>query len=380
MRRVLGIVVRASIAVVLALVVAAGGWAAWGTYWNPTVAVRPPLRSHRPGDGLHASLTFGGDFGPVPPGDRWIRRRGRLWPYGPTARMFQQADLAFANLETPITESRDRFPLPKAWIYKIDPSWTTEFQWLGLDVLSIANNHVSDYRDRGVVDTVRTLRRAAILPLGAGVNEPEARRGAIVDVGGLRIGFVGYLEDRTNYGLYYRSYAIGGTTGCARLVASDVTEDVRRLRRLSDFVVASVHWGDNYTPTSDHQRSSARLLADAGVDLIVGHHPHDVQEAAWIGHTLVLYSIGNWAWGALGSKNLRVGLVARVRIARGEITGPARLETVDLVPLATQNRLIHYRARPLRQDERAWLIPFLQATRAAGTEVREGATLRLPLP
>jgi poly-gamma-glutamate synthesis protein (capsule biosynthesis protein) len=142
----------------------------------------------------------------------------------------------------------------------------------------------------------------------------------------------------------------------------------------------SVHWGENYEPVADQQRRDARVLADAGVDVVIGHHPHDVQHVQWIGRTLVLYSLGNYAWGAIGNEKLRVGLVARLTIdpRRGQVR--ARLREAELLPILTQNRIVKYQPRRVRWREMQWLDPMIAASRAAGVPLEvDGTRIRIPL-
>ena len=361
---------------VLALVV----WASFWTAYNPHVRVPAPRVVHRPLHGETIEVVAGGDFAPADAALRPIRRHGYHYPYQATASLFQRADIAFANLEAPVTAATEPFPLPKIWLYRVDPHATSAFRWLGLDLVSSANNHVVDYRDRGVLDTVRHLRAAGIEPLGAGRSEAEARAGVVVDVGGTRIGWLGYLEDAFEYNLYLRTFAVGGRVGCARLEPSDVREDVRRMRRHADLVIVSVHWGDNYLAVTDQQRRDARMLADAGVDIVIGHHSHDAQHVQKIGRTLVLYSLGNYAWGAIGNEALRVGLLARLTIAPRRGERAAHLVAAELVPIVTQNRIVNYQPRPVRPREMKWLDPMIAESRAAGVPLEvAGTRIRIPV-
>jgi len=374
-RRILQVV-----ATLAALILGGVAWAAFWTLYNPHVDVPAPRVLRRPRAGEAVTVVAAGDFAPSDAALPRIREHGYHYPYGKTAPIFQRADVAFANLEAAITESTDPFPLPKKYLYRVDPVATEAFRWLGLDVVSAANNHIADYRDRGVLDTVRHLRAAGIEPLGAGRNEAEARRGVVVDVGGTRIGWLAYLEDATEYNLYFRTYAVGGRIGCARLDPEDLREDVRRMRRHADLVFVSVHWGNNYRPVVDQQKRDARMLADAGVDVVIGHHSHDVQHVQWIGRTLVLYSVGNYAWGAIGNAKLRVGLIARLTIEPRRGDARPRLAAAELLPIVTQNRIVQYQPRRVRRREMQWLEPMIAASRAAGVALDvDGTTLRIPL-
>ncbi|MCC7539293.1 MAG: CapA family protein [Deltaproteobacteria bacterium] len=371
-----------SVLVVLGTVLAAIGVGALvKTLWNPSVSLLPPRVERRVPTGSVVTVVLGGDFAPTDAAMPIIRRRGYRYPYLATASIFREADVAFANLESPVTESTDAFWPWKDYIYRVEPEAIEAWQWLGLDVVSLANNHIIDYRARGVHDTLEHLRGARLAQIGAGRDEAEARRPVIFDVGGTKIGLLAYLEHRAAFDLYLDTFAVGGDAGCAQLNRADVEEDVRRLRPLVDVLVVSVHWGDNYAPLNGTQEHYGRVLAELGVDVVAGHHPHIAHPVEWIGRTLVLYSLGNYAWGTPGSNDLKFGLIARlaIRPRRGGRRGA--IEAVDLLPIATQNREIHFQPRPLRHDEMTWLDPLIADSRARGTELtRVGNQLRVELP
>jgi poly-gamma-glutamate synthesis protein (capsule biosynthesis protein) len=366
------------------LVALGAGWALFETYYNPHVPLRDPLVITRPAPaGRDVTIVLGGDFAPTDAAMPKITALGYRYPYQATAPILQQADVAFANLEAPVTDATRTLTVWKKYIYKVAPAATPAWQWLGLDVVSIANNHVGDYRARGVRDTIANLDAAGIAHVGAGASESDARRPVIVDVGGTRIGFLGYLEDRAQYRLYERSFAVGDRVGCAKANRADLAEDVRRLRPLVDVLVVSIHWGDNYQPVTSEQRELARYLASLGVDVVAGHHPHDVQPVEIIGHTVVVYSLGNYAWGAPGHAELRIGFLARVHVTPRAGDVPGHVASVELVPIVTQNAIVDFQPRTLRPDESEWLDPFLRGTRAWGLDATvdgETGTIDIPLP
>jgi len=309
-----------------------------------------------------------------------VRARGFRYPYEATADLVRAADVAFANLEAPVTERSERFPLYKDYVYKVPSAATEAWQWLGLDVVSLANNHIGDYRDAGLLDTVRSLDRAGIEHVGAGANETAARQPVVFDLGGTRVGFLAYLEHRAAFNLYLRLFAVGDRPGCAQLNRADVVEDVRRLRPRCDVLIVSVHWGENYAPVTRTQEEYGRFLLSLGVDVVAGHHPHDVQPVEVRDGRALLYSLGNYAWGAPGHAQLRVGLLARLHITPRAGPTPARLAGLELIPIATQNQIVKFQPRPLEPGERGWLDPFLAQSRARGTNLGwEGASVRVQL-
>lgn len=354
------------VAIGFALVLGAvGALVLFDIVWNPTVPLAAPRVVRRARSGPDVTVVLGGDFAPTSRSMWFVRKYGYHYPYEPTAEILRGADVSFANLESPVTRSSAQFWPFKDWLYKVSPDAIAAWQWLGLDVVNLANNHVIDYRERGLLDTLDTLAAGGIEEVGAGRTESEARRPLVVDVGGTRVGFLAYLEDRIDFRSYLRTFAVGDSPGCAKLTGADVEEDVRRLRPLVDVLVVSIHWGGNYGDVSEEQVQWAQLLAGLGVDVVAGHGSHVAQRVERIGSTVVLHSLGNYAWGARGLPETRLGMLARVHIAPRAGTAHAHITNVDLIPLATQNREVFYRPHPLPASALDGLVPDDPFWRAA---------------
>ena len=139
----------------------------------------------------------------------------------------------------------------------------------------------------------------------------------------------------------------------------------------------------NYAPVTTAQEEDARWLASLGVDVVAGHHAHDVQPIELRGRTVIFYSLGNYAWGAPGHDVLRAGLLARLRIVPRDGARPPRVVAVDVIPIVTQNRIVHFQPRPLLADEMWWLDGVVAESRRRGADLQlseDGATLELRLP
>jgi poly-gamma-glutamate synthesis protein (capsule biosynthesis protein) len=325
---------------------------------EPRVFSRTPV-------GNDVTVIMGGDFAPTDAAMPTIRKNGYGYPYARTADLMREADVAFANLEAPVTASTEPFLLWRKYIYRVEPVATETWKGFGLDLVSLANNHVVDYREVGLLDTIEHLEAASIAQVGAGEDESAARRPVIFDVGGTRVGFLAYLWDQLRFNYYLDIYAIGDQVGCAQLNRSDVEEDVRRLRPLVDILVVSLHWGENYEPITPVQEELGRWMVDElDVDVIVGHGAHDIQGVEVRDGAVIFYSLGNYAWGTPGHAYFRIGFLARLRIAPRDGARPARLAGVEMIPIATQNRIVKFQPRPITVRELGWLDPFLAATRA----------------
>jgi poly-gamma-glutamate synthesis protein (capsule biosynthesis protein) len=358
-----------------------GLFALFGTYYNPPVELSPPRIVNRPLSGKEITILMAGDTTPQHKAMPYIKKNGWTFPYSATQDTFQKADVSFFNLEAPVTRKLEKFFPYKFHHHRVEPEAVPAWQWLGLDIASVANNHVKDHRDRGLLDTLHNLENGGIVPLGAGVDEPSARRPVIFDVGGTRIGFLAYLEDWSYYNLYHRIFALNDSPGCARFIEDDVARDVNRLKPLVDVLIVSVHWGRNYAPVTEQQKENARFLASLDVDIVVGHHSHDVQPVQWIDNTLVLYSLGNYAHGAYGRRMLNIGLLAKLHITPKTEKMAGQINTVSLLPILIQNRIVRFKPRRIKSSEHKYLTKFLKESRELGTElIVQKNTIRVVLP
>lgn len=216
----------------------------------------------------------------------------------PLSRRLRAADLSVANLES--TLSLDGAPTQGGDSFGSTPALLRPLRRAGIDVLSLANNHLGDYGTRALVRTVEVLADSPIAPVGAGRDLAAASRPAYVERGGVRFAFVAFnaigetpRATRTEPGAL--SVRMPPRTG--PLVPADlahVAAVVRRAAQRADVVVVLPHWGTQYTHEPEEiQRTVARRLVRAGADLVVGGHPHWVQGVDAVAGVPVLHSLGN---------------------------------------------------------------------------------------
>jgi poly-gamma-glutamate capsule biosynthesis protein CapA/YwtB (metallophosphatase superfamily) len=342
-------------------VVLLGAYCARERWWYPPVDVPAPVEIRRPA-GAEPTLLFLGDTAPTDAATETLRARGWDWPFSATADVVRAADLAVANLEAAVAGADVPFSVWKRYRYRVEPEAMAALARGGIDVVGLANNHAMDCGRAGLA---ATLGSVGLPSFGAGTDEAAARRGLLVHLGGARVALLAYLEPTWTDAVWSRAFARAGRPGVARLSPRAVLEDVARVRRQADVVIAFVHWGENYQDVTASQRFFARALADAGVDLIVGHHPHVAQPLGMVGRTLCAYSIGNYAFGTPGHASLFVGLMLRATLRA------KRLARVELLPLDVQNRRVRFRPRPLSGEAaRRALEPIARVSREQGVPLR----------
>lgn len=213
--------------------------------------------------------------------------------------MMLNNEFAYSDKGTPIEG--------KQFTFRARPETVKYLTDMGVDLVSLANNHAYDYGVEALTDTFDTLREAGIPYVGAGREINEARKPVYYIVGDIKIAFVSATQiERLD--TPDTKEATADSPGVFRCWNGDnLLETVREAAKNSDFVVAYIHWGtENVAELDWAQLKQAPELADAGADLVIGDHPHCLQPIGVVGGVPVIYSLGNF-W--FNSKTLDTGLV-----------------------------------------------------------------------
>jgi len=262
--------------------------------------------------------------------------------------LFQGADVAFANLETPVAPTSGRPGIP--FQFNAPETLPAALRASGLTVLSTANNHAFDQGTQGVRETLERLRAERLVAIGSGIDRAQAETLQIIERRGVRVAFLGFT-DLFNLDLNRRATE----PWVCPLNLEPALQAVREARTKADLVVVSVHWGNEYqhAPTK-RQRDIAQALVAAGCDVILGHHPHVLQPVELLesdGRTaLVVYSLGNFISNQdrmyradlfpVAAGDSRDGAALKVRFEqRLESDGRSRvvLAETEVEPLWTEN-------------------------------------------
>lgn len=246
------------------------------------------------------------------------------FPFLKSAEILKSADLTIGNLEGPISDRGTKSG--SIYSFRFDPKVLEGLTYAGFDVLSLANNHIFDYGREALVDTREHLKNADISGVGAGANYGEVNKPAILEVKGAKFSFLSYtdLYPRSLYATPEKSLRdLGASTarpGISEFDPETILKQVKELKQNDDFVTVLLHFGDEYTKEPNKkQREFAKVLADAGADLIVGHHPHVVQPVEKIGDTWVAWSLGNFVFDQGFSEETMRGLALGVLVRDGKV-------------------------------------------------------------
>jgi poly-gamma-glutamate capsule biosynthesis protein CapA/YwtB (metallophosphatase superfamily) len=168
----------------------------------------------------------------------------------------------------------------------------------GVDIVSLANNHTLDKGQRGILSATDYLNSIGLPHVGSFLNEEDRQKLRIINKNGIKLAFLSYTYGTNGIPIP------DGKDFLVNLINRDnMSEEIRRAKKEADVVVMSIHWGNEYQriPTSE-QKDLANFLANEGVDIIFGSHPHVLQPMEWIKRddgrkTFVIYSLGNFISG-----------------------------------------------------------------------------------
>jgi len=264
---------------------------------------------------------------------------GRCTTFDDVAELLRTANHNVVNLEGPTTEAF--VPLTfKRYLLRMPLSVAPLLRRVGIDVATLANNHVLDFGYQGLIDTKLALADADVATTGAGRNREQAMQPVILGTSGKPICLVAF--SRT---LPASFWATTKRPGTAFASLRTVKTAVHSCAATGLYPIAAFHWGrEKSSATVDYQRQLAHAAIDAGARLVIGHHPHMLQGLEVYKGRPIVYSLGNFAFGSVPASGGQEGLAARLSLG-------AEHDRLDLVPLVVRNDVVHFRPRPLADGE-----------------------------
>jgi poly-gamma-glutamate synthesis protein (capsule biosynthesis protein) len=245
---------------------------------------------------VHAETTYhivaGGDVMLGRRMEKNIHKYGKgdyRYPWQYIAHIFQSADIAFINHEAAMsTRGKDS---GKRYSFRVDPRNLIGIEYAGIDVASLANNHINDWGTDALCDTVENLNSINAGPVGAGCNRKQAYAPVTKTLpDGTRVSFFA-ITPFTQYLIPTKK-----KPGISLFDSDWLIEKIRDMKEknLTDIIIVSSHTGTEHVRKSNKiQQTLYRKLIDNGADLILGHHPHVPQEIEKYNDKYIIYSLGN---------------------------------------------------------------------------------------
>lgn len=220
-------------------------------------------------------------------------------PFREVMPILAEADIRFGNLECVLSDNglKNIKGKDKNFCLKGPADMTNVLNSANFDIVSLANNHIYDYDKEGLIDTIENLKESGIEYVGAGEDLESARELKIIEIKGLKIGFLAYTDlayvnfsDRTQI-----PAASETKSGVAPRKEEYILEDIRNAEGKCDLLFISLHWSDEYTHIpKKEQKEMAYKLIDAGADGILGHHAHNLQGVEIYNQKPIIYNMGNF--------------------------------------------------------------------------------------
>jgi len=254
------------------------------------------------------TLVFVGDLMP----DRGIRKAIEQKGIEP---LFQNlpydlnaVDYAVANMECAVCDSSIEKE-NKKFAFRANPEWLPEFQKHGISIVSLANNHSNDCGESGLLQTLVNVRRADMYAVGASANQAWEGAPLLISKGKIRIAlFASSLLKSDSWYMYHAS--VGKLEKHIRIYKANHPGTV---------IILLLHWGvEGKEKPENEQVQNAHSLINAGVDVLVGSHPHVVQPMEQYKKGLIFYSLGNFIFDNQHSPE-NTGMMARIKIGQGSV-------------------------------------------------------------
>ena len=231
--------------------------------------------------------------------DRSIRQamgsEGADFVFSCIAQTLALPDMVVGNLEGPITPNPSRsvgsaVGSPDNFTFTFPLYVAPLLLRHNIRAVSLGNNHIYNFGADGVHETVRALEDAHVGYFG----EPGTQSVSVIDNGGIKLSFIGYNEFDPDWS------------------ASTTITQIKDARALGRLPIVFSHWGDEYSPTSDRQKVLAHRFVDAGAELVIGSHPHVIQESEIYAGKHIYYSLGNFIFDQYWNDEVRTGLMVTV--------------------------------------------------------------------
>jgi poly-gamma-glutamate synthesis protein (capsule biosynthesis protein) len=241
--------------------------------------------------------------------------------YGDLLPTIQSADLSIVNLEAPLSDGGQ--PVVKSGsVFKGEKKHVAGLAAVPFDVVTLANNHVFDYGPEAFQDSLRVLGENHIKYTGAGMTAEAAARPLVLDIRGVRIGIVNFCEGED------LTCARANRPGVMGWDLVTVCDTITNVKRQVDVVLVISHCGIEYIPFPPPYVASAfKQAAEAGADMVLGHHPHVPQGISFHHATPICYSLGNFVfYQETDLKYRKLGYMVKIGISRHA------LASIELVP------------------------------------------------
>jgi len=230
---------------------------------------------------------------------RYVERKIKIlnkefvYPFENIVNYLKSFDYIIANLEGPISDKGVK--IGSKYSFRMNPEIVKTLNKVNINIVNLANNHIFDYGKVAFEDTLKNLEKNNIKYFGNSYDP------LIIEKEGVKIGFLGFSDFLKH--LEVKENKIGIT-----VAKDDLSEIIRKAKEKVDILIVSFHWGEEYKKIpNEKQRKLAKIAIDSGADLVIGHHPHVIQNIEKYKDKFIFYSLGNFIFDQNFSKETMIG-------------------------------------------------------------------------
>ncbi len=266
-------------------------------------------------------MMFGSDV------SRIMDKEGSLTPFSGTVEFLKNADITFGILEGGIGTRGD--PLQdKEHTFRSKPSAARSLANAGFDVVSLANPHIMDYGEEGLLDTLEFLSWYGVKYVGGGIDVETAKKPVILSAKDVKVAFLAYYRGSQ----FDLSLAKENKPGPVFPVYGELEKDIAAAKTQSNLVIVSIHWGHQVeeSAVTRRQKLYAYKLIDSGADVVIGQRLHTLQGIEIYKGKPIIYSLGDFIYGTY-AKKVPIGFILKF------VFSPGNLLRVEIRPLSTSD-------------------------------------------
>ncbi len=272
----------------------------------------------------------------------------------------QNADITMVNEEFPFS-NRGTQAQDKQFTFRVDPGYVKILQEMGIDVVTVANNHALDYGTDALSDTFQTLDNAGIAYVGAGDNLERASQPYVIKAGGKTFGFLAASRviPEVSWNIDNRQPGMLCTYDSAELCNA-----IQKAKETCDYVVVYVHWGiERENTPQDYQRQLGKAYIDAGADMVIGAHPHVLQGIEYYNGKPIVYSLGNYIF----NQEINSTVLLKTTIT------PENEITLQLIPAYASGA----KTQKMQEEDGAQLYQFMEGNSYGVSISKDGVVERI---
>lgn len=295
-----------------------------------------------------------------------LKEKNPAYPWGNVLPLLHKNDYNIINLETAITSHHEA--VPKVFNFKTDPKNVASLKQANISIVSIANNHILDFGEIGLFETLATLQKNDIAFVGAGKNIGEAQKPHIFTHKGITIGVIAFTDNEPSW------LATDEKPGINYINVGDI-ETIKKIiepvKNSVDFLIASCHWGPNMRekPTQEFINFAHQMI-DAGIDIIHGHSAHIFQGIEFYKQKLIMYDTGDFVDDYAVDPELRndISFLFQVKLSKNNI------QELTLIPVYINTMQVN-----LAKDKNySWAINRMQKlSEPFGTKILSDGTVKI---